>query len=125
MRMGLNESSRKEAAFKASSKNQSENLDDEEALFIKKHEKGTGKHKEKLPLKCFRCGRTVHFASKCTYPKQYNSDERETSKYKRGKTGNKKKSYGKKKIVYTMEDSEYADTSEDEETEILFIGLDT
>ena len=36
MRTGLNQSSRKEEVFKASSKNQSENLDDEEALFIKK-----------------------------------------------------------------------------------------
>ena len=34
MRTGQNESSRKEVAFKASSKNQSENLDDEEALFV-------------------------------------------------------------------------------------------
>ena len=35
MRMGINEISRKEATFIASSKNQSENLDDEEAPFIK------------------------------------------------------------------------------------------
>ena len=35
MRTGLNEISRKEVAFTASSKNQSENLDDEESLFIK------------------------------------------------------------------------------------------
>ena len=34
MRMGLNESSRKEEAFKALTKKQSENVDDEEALFI-------------------------------------------------------------------------------------------
>ena len=31
----------------------------------------------------------------------------------------------KKKIVYTMEDSEDENTSEDEENEILFMGLDT
>ena len=36
-----------------------------------------------------------------------------------------KKSYEKNKIVYTMEDSEDANTSEDEETEISFMGLDT
>ena len=37
MRMGHNEPSRKEVAFKSLSKNQLENLDDdEEALFIKK-----------------------------------------------------------------------------------------
>ena len=58
----LNESSRKEAAFKASSKNQSENLDDAEALSIKKLEKGIGKYKGKLPLKCFDCGRIGHFS---------------------------------------------------------------
>ena len=31
----------------------------------------------------------------------------------------------KNKIVYTIEDSEDSDTSEDEETEILFTSLDT
>ena len=117
--MGLNQSSWKEATFKASSKNKSKNLDDEEALFIKKLEKGTRKYKGKLPLKWFNCGRIGHFDSKCTYPKQDDSDERETSKFKKGKTRNKKKSYEKKKIVYSMEDSE------DEETEILFMGVDT
>ena len=97
-----------------------------EARFIKKLEKGrTGKYKGKLPLKYFNYGRIGHFASKCTYPKQDDSDERETSKFKKGKTGNKKKSYERKKIVYTMEDSEDANTSEDEETWILFVGLDT
>ena len=49
MRIGHNEPSRKEAAFKALSKNQLENLDDEEALFISKLERGTGKYKGKLP----------------------------------------------------------------------------
>ena len=93
--------------------------------FIKKLEKCTRKYKGKLPLKCFNCGIIGHFSSKSTYPKQDDNDERETSKFKKGKIGNKKKSYEKNKIVYTMEDSEDADTSEYEETEILFMGLDT
>ena len=50
MRTGLNETSKTEAAFKVSSKNQSENLDDEEALFVSKLKKGTWKYKGKLPL---------------------------------------------------------------------------
>ena len=94
-------------------------------FLLKKFEKGTGKYKGKLPLKCFNYGRIGNFGSKFTFPKQDDSDERETSKFKKGKTWNKKKSYEKNKIVYTMEDSEDADTSEYEETEILFMGLDT
>ena len=93
------------------------NSDDEEALFIKKIERGIGKYKGNLPLKCFNCGRIENFASKCPYPKQDDSDEREASKkFKNGKTGNKKKFNEKKKILYTMEDSEDEDRSGYEET---------
>ena len=101
MRKWLNKPSKEEATFKASkeskkyenlSKNHSENSDDEEALFIKKLDRVTGKYKGKLPLKCFGSGIIGHFASKCPYPKQDDSDEREVSKkFKKGKMGNKKK----------------------------------
>ena len=64
MRTGQNESSRKEAAFKSSLKNESENPNDEEAFFINKLERGTGRYKGKLPLKCYNCGRIGHFSSK-------------------------------------------------------------
>ena len=76
MRTGQNGSSRKEADLKASLKNQSENPNDEEALFINKIERGTGKYKVKLPLKCFNCGRIGHFSSKCTYTKQDENEEK-------------------------------------------------
>ena len=61
MRTGLNETSKKEVVFKVTSKNQSENLDDEESLFVSRLNKGAGKYKGKLPLKCFNCGRIGHF----------------------------------------------------------------
>ena len=91
MRIGQNGSSRKEAAFKASLKNESKNRNNEEAFFINKLERGTRKYKGKLPLKCFNYGRIGHFASKCTYTKQDENEEKETSKFKMGKLGNKKK----------------------------------
>ena len=66
-----NEPSRKEAAFKVSkepkkfeipSNNHPEILDDEEALFVKKLKRGTGKYKGKLPIKFFNCGIIMHFS---------------------------------------------------------------
>ena len=78
MRIGHNEPSRKEETFKSLSKNQLENLDEEEALFISKIEKGIGKYKGKLPLKCFNYGRIGHFSNKFPYPKQEESDHEES-----------------------------------------------
>ena len=60
MRTRHDKISKKEAAFKVTSKNQSQNLDDEESLFVSILDKGTGKYKGKLALKCFNCGRIGH-----------------------------------------------------------------
>ena len=66
MRTWQNGYSRKETAFKASLKNQSKNPNDEEALFINKPDRGTGKYKGTLPLKCFNYGRIGNFGTKCS-----------------------------------------------------------
>ena len=89
MRTGHNEPLRKKEAFKSLSKNQLENLDDEEALFIRKLEKGTRKYKGKLPLKCFNYGRNGHCSNKCPYPKQEESDHEESCCHKCKTMGNK------------------------------------
>ena len=98
-----------------SSKNQSENLDDEESLFVSKLKKGTRKYKGKLPLKCFNCGRIGNFSHKCSYPKQEESDHEESCCHK-GKNKFKKKT----KNLYSKEESEYEEMSED--NEIPFLG---
>ena len=115
MRTGLNETSKKEAAFKVSSKNQSENLDDEEALFVSKLKKGTGKYKGKIPLKCFNYGRIGHFSHKRSYPKQEESDQEEYYCHK-----GKKKFKEKRKSFYSKEESDDEEMSGD--NEILFLG---
>ena len=99
MRTCQNGSSKKEASFKVLSKNQYENLDDEESLFIKKLEKGTRKYEGKLSLKCVNNGRIGNFANKCSYPKQEDSDDEEPcihNKYQKSKTIYKKKINNKK-----------------------------
>jgi hypothetical protein len=57
-----------------------EESDVEEANFIKKIKKGSGKYKGKLSFKCFNCGKVVHFASKCPYPKEDPEDEEDKNK---------------------------------------------
>ena len=69
IRIGYNAPSRKETTFKSIYNYPLENLDKEEAIFISKLERGTGKYKGKIPLKYFNCGRIGHFANKCSYPK--------------------------------------------------------
>ena len=86
---GTDEPSRKEASFKALSKNQLENLDDEESIFISKLERGIGKYKGNIPLKCFNYGIIGHFFSKCPYPKQEESDHEESCCHKCKTMGNK------------------------------------
>ena len=98
----------------------------EEALFIKKLEKCIGKYKGKLPLKWFNCGIIGHFATKCPYPKQEDSDDEENCKHKKNqksKTIYKNKFNKKKKNVYSMEDSEDEEINENEE--IIFMGIET
>ena len=53
----------------------------EEANFIKKLLKGSGKYKGKLPFKCFDCGKVGHFASKCPYSKGTSEDGKDTRKF--------------------------------------------
>ena len=92
---GQNGSSKKEATFKAVSKIHYEDLDDDEALFIKKLERGTGKYKGKLPLKCFNYGIIGHFSNKYSYPKQEDSDDEEPCCHQKDK---KNKNIYKKKF---------------------------
>ena len=82
MRTEQEKPSKKKASFKVSKKTKKKNQetkscsscsddsdDEEEANFVRKLKRGTGKFKGKLPFKYFQCGRIGHFASKCPYAK--------------------------------------------------------
>jgi hypothetical protein len=90
MRIGWENPSKKEEAFKASKKtkknkrpeskpncsyNDDSEEDEEMANFVRKLKKGTSKYKGMLPFKCFNCGKISHFEIKCPYAKKSYSDE--------------------------------------------------
>jgi hypothetical protein len=73
---------KKEMTFKASKKrkkkrkqkkksncscNDDSKEDEEMENFVRKFQRGTGKYKGILPLKCFICGGIDHFSSKCPH----------------------------------------------------------
>lgn len=63
------ENPKKEASFKASKKemydasNSDSEIDEEEAKFVRKLKRDTGKYKGNLPLKCLNCEEVGHFSS--------------------------------------------------------------
>jgi hypothetical protein len=99
---------------------------EEVARFIKKIKKGTGKYKGNISIKCFNYGKVGHFASKCPYPKQYESDDEINFKdHKKDKSQYKKKFYNNKNTFYTQEDNSSYEKSEDDESEHLFMSIET
>ena len=109
MRTRHNEPSRKQETLKALSKNQLQNVDDDD-IFISKLERGVGKYKGNIPVKCFNYGRIGNFSNKCPYPKQEESDHEESCCHK-DKTMRKNNFKKKKKNLYSKEYSN--DESED------------
>ena len=72
LRIGQENHSKEETPFKVlkkteaqksklQSNSQEESYDEEKVNFIKKMKRGSGKYKDKLPFKCFNCGKVGHF----------------------------------------------------------------
>ena len=101
------------------------NISDEEtANIVKKLKKGIGKYKGKIALICFNYGKIGHFATKCPHPKKEESDDGLTFKNQKKITiNNKKKFYKKKKMFFTQEDNSSSKENEENEPEILFMGI--
>ena len=141
MRIHQENQSRIEASFKASkeTKNHEEisnhilfdEIDQEESCFIRKLRKGIGKHKGKLPLKCFNYGNIGNFTFKCIHSKQnimmmnknhFINKIRKNSK--REKMVPRKYLTRKRKLFYYKEDSSSFGESDDEEIEFLFMCIE-
>ena len=145
MRIEQEDLARKEASFKVSNKrgtrkhkpksyynnDDDESDNEEEANFMRKLKRGTGKYKGKLPLKIFEYGRIGHFASKCTYKGNPNSDDKNSYKTNIRFQRHKKENNGKtvnRKNLYSKEDnnSSHDDSDSDNDSEkVLFMVIDT
>jgi hypothetical protein len=136
MRTGQEKPSKGENEFEASkgtthhehvsNENNLDRSDEEEVNFIKKLKKVSRKYKGKLPFKCFNCGKIGHFASKFSYPKEkYNDDEEyyNQQENKNGKSQYKNKFNKKKKNFCSKEDNISFEKSEDDDTEVLLMGI--
>ena len=98
---------------------------------MKKLKRVIGKYKCKLPLKCFECGRISHFASKCPYKGNPNSDDKNNYKTNKSFQRHKKENNGrtvKSKNFYSKEDNNSSndDSDSDNDSEkVLFMAIDT
>jgi hypothetical protein len=102
----------------------------EEAKFIRKLQKGSGKYKGKLPFKCFNCGKVGHFSSKCPYPKEDPEEEENKNKQyqKKEKPNYKKRFYRGKNNFYSKEEDnnspESSENDESDDDEVLLLGIE-
>jgi hypothetical protein len=89
---------------------------EEEANFVKKLKRGSGKYNSILPFKFFHCGKIDHFSSKCLFQENYTNEKERKDKDK--PTYFKKKKGFKRNIFYSQEDSSSLSNDEEEEIEL-------
>jgi hypothetical protein len=108
MRISKDKSISREASFKEN-KNIDSELDDIEAKFVRRLNKGSRKYQGKLSFKCFNCGKIDHFASKCPHwKKDQNFDDEKKYKFKK---------YSKKKSLCANNDNSSEDIDSDSSCE--------
>ena len=88
--------------------------------------KGSGKYKDKIPFKCFKCGKIGHFASKCPLKhKRKTSDDDESYSFnKYGKEAKHKKKILCVNDVDSSEETNNDSSGEDKVDNFMLMAID-
>jgi hypothetical protein len=114
MRIVKDKPTSREASFKEDKNEDSKPYEIEEK-FVKRLKKGSGKHKGKLPFKCFNYVRIGHFANKCPHKgKDQTCDDEEMYKHR---NFFKEKNFKKKSLCVNNDDDSLDDEDNDSSIE--------
>ena len=109
--------------MKSESDSSNDEIDELEALIVKRFGRGRGKYKGKLPIICFRCNNVNHIATRC--PNREDKDETREINYKgrRDEKYYRRRKDDKDKKYYYIAKENSDNESESNDDEVVYVTM--